>query len=214
MMALADRRIDLEPLSPASAAKHQAILDAATAEFLEKGYGAAGMDGIAARAGVSKQTIYSHFGNKAALFENIVGAKCDALMDGGRVLDVEGGRPRHVLREFARRFLSAVLDRQNITLYRAIVAESGRFPELAAAFYRSGPRIAADRLASYLTGCAERGEIAVADPRRSAELFFAMLRSDLYMRCLLGLADEASEGEIDAVAAHAAEIFMAGHRTD
>ena len=57
---------------PRSKRKRLAILEAATAAFLESGYGAATMDEIATRAKVSKQTIYHHFGSKDVLFAAIV----------------------------------------------------------------------------------------------------------------------------------------------
>ena len=62
----------LKPLDEAPSAKRQVIVRAATQVFLESGYGTASMDTIAAVAGVSKQTVYSHFGAKDALFEAII----------------------------------------------------------------------------------------------------------------------------------------------
>ena len=59
--------------------KRSCILEGATRVFLTSGYGAASMDSIAAEAGVSKQTVYSHFGSKDALFEAMVRQKCDDM---------------------------------------------------------------------------------------------------------------------------------------
>ena len=60
--------------------KVQAILQAGSRVFLQSGYGAASMDAIANEAKVSKQTVYSHFGAKDALFEAIIESKCAELI--------------------------------------------------------------------------------------------------------------------------------------
>lgn len=49
-------------------AKREAILHAAVAVFLREGYARASVEAIADRAGVSKQTVYNHFGDKERLF--------------------------------------------------------------------------------------------------------------------------------------------------
>src|SRR5207244_1010955 len=64
-----------------SARKRQAILDAATTIFLRQGYLGTSMDEIAARAGVSKQTVYKHFADKERLFVEIVVATVDEISD-------------------------------------------------------------------------------------------------------------------------------------
>ena len=56
--------------------KRDAIVAAATELFLEHGFGDVSMDAIAAKAEVSKRTVYSHFENKARLFEGIMSDVC------------------------------------------------------------------------------------------------------------------------------------------
>ncbi len=56
--------------------KRDAIVVAATELFLEHGFGDVSMDTIAAKAEVSKRTVYSHFENKAQLFEGVMGDAC------------------------------------------------------------------------------------------------------------------------------------------
>jgi len=194
-------------VAPTSTTKRQAILNAAALEFLEKGYGAASMDDIAAKAGVSKQTVYSHFGAKSSLFEGIVRERCEALTGAGSLIEVSGA-PDEVLTGLARKFLSTVLDRSNLALYRVIVAESGRFPELAEAFYRAGPDAAANGLAAYIDRERQIGTLRVGNPRRAAEDFFALMRGDLFMRHLLGLADEPPPSVVEAAAGHAVYVFL------
>lgn len=194
--------------------KRPLIVEAATRVFLDLGYGAASMDAIAAEAGVSKQTVYSHFGAKNALFEAIIEDKCDELL----APVFEAFRPGHdhakALDEVARRFLSAILAPPSTALFRVIVAESVRFPELANAFYRAGPQTAVDNLAGYLKELNKAGVISTADPVASARQFFALLRGDLYMRRLLDLAPEPAAEEVAAVAGEAVMGFLAIHAPD
>ena len=68
---------------------HAAIFQAAAVEFSDRGYDAAGVDRIAARAGVNKAMLYYHFGSKQALYVEVlrdmfraVGARARAIADG------------------------------------------------------------------------------------------------------------------------------------
>lgn len=196
---------------PAPMGKRRAIAEAAARVFLEVGYGAASMDAIAAAAGVSKQTVYSHFGAKDALFAAIVEGRCADLMAPVVLPAAPGRDPEPVLTEIARRFVDAVLTPANMALFRSVIAESARFPELAKAFYRAGPATATESLAAYLTGLDRAGTLAVRDATESARLFFAMLRGDFYVRCLLGLGPKATAAEKEAQVRQAVAAFVKAH---
>ena len=73
-------------------------------------------------------------------------------------------------------------------MYRLIVSESPRFPELGRIYYEGGPKVGLDRMAEYLAALAATGELNIQDPRRAADLFFSMLRGDYYLRGILGVA--------------------------
>ncbi len=191
--------------------KRDAIIEAATRVFLDCGYGAASMDGIAAAAQVSKQTIYSHFEGKEALFGAIIREKCDQLLGTISQPATRGAEPKAALRGVGRRFLNLVLPEEGMALFRAVVAESGRFPELAEAFYSSGPRLAVANLAAYLGDLHGKGRLTVDEPVRSARLFFSLLRGDLYMRRLLALDPAPPAEEIDRVVDEAVSVFLIAH---
>lgn len=195
----------------ASASKRQAIIEAAARVFLDQGFGAASMDTIAAEAGVSKQTVYSHFGAKEALFEAIVQDKCIELMAPVSFPSASDQDHEQTLREVARRFVVTVLADPNTALFRVVIAESGRFPELARAFYGAGPATAVEDLAGFLAELERTGVLSIADAKASARLFFAMLRGDLYVRRLLGLAAEPGPEEVDAVVSVAVTAFLAAY---
>jgi TetR/AcrR family transcriptional repressor of mexJK operon len=148
-------------VSPPS--KREAILAAATRVFFDRGYGAASMDTIARAAGVSKQTIYSHFGGKAALFEAIILERCDRLLESLPTVSDTGSDPEVTLRAIASRLLELMLTPEFVARFRVVMAESGRFPELAEAYYRSGPERATVHLADYLARLHRQGRLNVAD---------------------------------------------------
>ncbi len=156
-----------------SLSKREQILHGAMQVFLEKGYAGATMDRVSAVAGVSKNTIYSHFQDKeglfAALVDWIAAQRLQVLVS---QLALEG-EPAQVLRQLAERLLDAILsDRQYINFLRLMVAESARFPELAQLFLRRLPQPALAMLSDYLRS---RPELALPNPEAAARVFFNVL---------------------------------------
>ncbi len=194
--------------------KGQAIVEAAARVFLKQGYGAASMDAIAAEAAVSKQTVYSHFGAKEALFEAIIQGKCRELMPPDSLKWSPGQNHEKILRLFAHRFLMTVLAAPSTALFRVVLAESVRFPELADVFYRAGPATACDYLAGYPGKLHEAKALSVPEPKESARQFFALLRGDLYFRRLLNLTPPPKSPEVEAVVEKAVSAFLAVHAPD
>lgn len=192
-------------------AKRSAILAAATRVFIESGYGSASMDAIARAAGVSKQTIYSHFGAKQTLFAAITQGKCEHLLKPMFLPEVLDADPERLLAEIAERFLDLVFVPGNMEFFRVVVAECRRFPELAEVFYRSGPERAAGHLARYLAEMDRKGALAVADPARSARLFFCLLRGDAWLRRLLDIPVHDLGREMKDQVRQAVDTFLAAH---
>jgi TetR/AcrR family transcriptional regulator, mexJK operon transcriptional repressor len=192
--------------------KRDAIIEAAAAEFLEQGYGAASMDAIAKRANVSKATIYSHFENKHMLFGAIMTTRCQGVIPLFDTDDLAGRSLHEVLNAVARRFLSFLTSpNAALPLYRVVVTEAPRAPELGRAFYENGPARAAGALATYLTQQVGKGALSLPDPRLAAEQFFGLVLGHAHLRLLLGLTDQApSEAEIDRAVASAVSIFLHG----
>src|SRR5690606_9441893 len=112
-------------------AKAKAIVRAASKVFLSRGFAAATVDEIAACAGVSKRTIYKHFEGKEALFGLIIVQTSEQLK---LTLDTslqKGRDPRETLTELARDYLKLILSPQALDIYRLVISESARFPDLA-----------------------------------------------------------------------------------
>lgn len=147
------------------------LLQAAASVFIEEGY-QAGVDRIAARAGVAKQTLYNHFPGKADLFGEVVRQTVANLLV---TLEDDGPDLRTRLVRFALRYREKLLGPSGLGFFRAMVAETTRFPELAAAFYREGPAKTEARLRQVLEDAMNRGRLRLADPGFAATMLLSML---------------------------------------
>jgi TetR/AcrR family transcriptional repressor of mexJK operon len=129
-------------LSPLQHRKRSAILDGAKAVFLSQGFGLATMDDVAAAAGVGKQTVYRHFKSKEALFVGLVGSMCAQV--GGVLASAQDeqsdGSPEDELRKLGWVLAQILIAPDYLRLYRAIVAEAERLPELGQVFYENGAK--------------------------------------------------------------------------
>ncbi|MBI3708371.1 MAG: TetR/AcrR family transcriptional regulator [Proteobacteria bacterium] len=195
---------------PASQAKRDAIVNAAAAIFLEQGYWAASIDEIARRANVSKATVYSHFDNKHALFGAIVGQRCQRTLSS--ILADMSDRPvGEALTAVGRQFLDVLMMPGSLPLYRLVLAEAPRFPELGRIFYEAGPDRVASALAQYLEQLHKRGVLDVPDPRLAAEQFFGAVLGQIHVRMLLGVASEPPPAdERERVVANVVRLFTLG----
>src|SRR5690606_4073523 len=112
------------PGRPKDPAKRQAILEAAKALFLRRGYDGSSMDAIAAEAGVSKLTVYSHFTDKETLFSAAVKAKCEEQLPELLFALPEDAPIEKVLLNIARGFHGLVNSRESIELHRIMVTQA------------------------------------------------------------------------------------------
>lgn len=186
-------------------AKRRVIVRAAKAVFLKSGFGGATMDGIAARASVSKMTVYRHFEDKEALFAGVITELCEQIVDDDLDSLFEKS-PEQALRGFAKKMISILFAPETVELHRIVVAESQRFPKLGRLFYESGPEASISILADYLARNKSNPSFKIRDPRRSAEEFLELLRGYLHLRILLGLQKAPTQREIsdriDAAVGH------------
>lgn len=190
--------------------KHFVILEAASGVFLEVGYDVASMDKIASVAGVSKRTIYSHFGSKKELFISVMFDMCTAKSDIlGMVLDTQ--QPvKKVLTGLGRAFLRMVFDPEGMTLLRNLVSQAVKFPELGQAFFDGGPKLLIGKVTEYFEEQEKQGRLNVGDCEQAAGSFLASLFGVHQMRCLATGATPPGEQQIDAMVDGAVQRFLYG----
>jgi AcrR family transcriptional regulator len=185
------------------------ILNAATHLFLSHGYGATSIEAVARRARISKRTFYHRFPDKPGLFVAVVHRIIEGLRPPADIPLLEGDL-REVLRRLAGLILHAALSPQAIALNRMIVAESGRFPQLAAV--TTGATEEAIRLiVGILEGEVRAKRLALANPTFAAQQFLYMIIA-LPQRRAMGFGAPMASAEIDAWAGDVVNLFLNGCR--
>ena len=174
------------PGRPKDLAKRAAILEAAKALFLEHGYDGVSMDQIAALAGVSKLTVYSHFGDKDALFIDAVEAYCDEQVPTALFTPAPHESLRTRLLAIARAVHALVASPQAVSGFRLMCASKREDCSLADRFWDAGAGHLQAGFAAVLARRTATGDLAVDDPARAASQFFALLRGDLHPRLVMG----------------------------
>lgn len=120
-------------------ARRATIVETATDAFLERGYAATCMSGIACALGGSKATLWSHFASKEALFVAVVDTLINRYEDEVDRLLGRQDFSLPALRSFCLSFLEQLLRERSNRLYRLIIGEGERFPELGRIFRERGP---------------------------------------------------------------------------
>jgi TetR/AcrR family transcriptional regulator, mexJK operon transcriptional repressor len=188
------------------------ILDVATREFLSHGYGGTSIESVARRARVSKRTFYHRFENKPALFGAVVHRIIERLRPPANTPLLDGADLPQILQGLARIILRAALSPNAIALHRLIVAESARFPNLAAAVAEEGSTAEA---VSLIAGLLERetraGSIASADPVFAAQQFLQMVIAVPQQRAM-GLGATMTSAEVEAWGRDVVALFLNGCR--
>ena len=177
-----------------SEAKTEAILEGAMKEFLAGGYAATSMDKVAKAAGVSKATVYSHFGDKESLFNAVIQDLAKDKFQTVMGLDEPQSLkqdPKVVLSAMATRMLDNVKsDRHFQNFIRIIIGESGRFPELAKAYVNKLAKPAIETLTNYFKS---HPELKLEDPEATVRvmmgtlIYFVMLQEMMHGKDIVPL---------------------------
>jgi AcrR family transcriptional regulator len=172
----AARKPQRRPRRAAPETRRQAILDAALTVFAERGFEAARLDDIAARAGIAKGTLYLYFADKEALFEALIRSAVDPIL---ARLDAIAAAPDlpvdTVLEALFGVFEKEVLGTRRKFLLRLIIAEGPRFPRIAEFHYRNVVARIMPLIAAAARRAAERGEFPTDAAARFPQLVAAPL---------------------------------------
>ncbi|WP_406387197.1 TetR/AcrR family transcriptional regulator [Streptomyces sp. NBC_00211] len=154
------------PTGARAARKREAILEAARTVFLREGFGA-GVDQLAAEAGVSKVTIYNHFGSKENLFNAVIGQTLDEALEVAQSVIqaklAESDDVRTDLLEACRTWVAGLTTPEVLALRNVIAGERHRFPELGTTWQEEGPGRQHAALATALGRLDDRGLLCIPD---------------------------------------------------
>lgn len=193
------------------AARWRHIFAVASREFIDHGYSAASVARIATEAGVSKKTIYARFPTKDALLvavvSDLVARLHEAVID---AMNTSEGEPRHMLTSFGTQIARNWADSEEIGIYRLIISEANRFPQLAS-LYRDSMGRFRSTLADYLRAQHDAGVLTVPDADIAARHFGMLAYGPVREDALLG--DTVTNDEIATVVSRAVDIFLSGYLT-
>lgn len=163
--------------------KRTAILNAATRLFLDSGYDRTSLARIAEGAGVSKATLFKQFPTKAALFDAIVGASWGS--DEGDGDTPAPGDLRAGLTLVGRRYVALLTRPDMADLFRIVIAELPRFPELAESQFNRGKMPYFDSVRRYLEAERVAGTVVLDDAELAATQFLGMISNYVFWPRLL-----------------------------
>lgn len=197
------------PLSTPRAERTRAtVLEAAGRLFGADGYAHVSMDEVAAAAGVTKPTVYAHFGSKEALFESLISdvisrSHGDELAPANTV-DEAG----EAMFEWSSNRLDWLLGDDAIGLMRAASAEGIRRPDWAQNLLAGFDFGALER---WLVDLDDAGVLRVESPARAAALFTALTKGALFYPVLVAGQPITPKRDRDVVIREAVRVFLAGH---
>jgi TetR/AcrR family transcriptional regulator, mexJK operon transcriptional repressor len=196
------------PGRPKDLEKRAAIFEAAKRLFPRHGFDGVSMDAIAAEAGVSKLTVYSHFKDKDALFSETVRVKCEEQLPAQLFLADLKGPIRKQLRGIAQGFFRLIMSDEAVGMHRMMLAQAGKDDRLARLFWEAGPQRVQDGFAEFLRAEVAAGQLEIADVPRAASQFFCLLKGEMHARLLCGCADPARSRDVDAHLDATVDFFL------
>jgi len=196
-----------------SESKGLQILSAATQLFTEQGYSATSMDLIAKKAGVSKQTVYSHYGSKDDLFAKSIKSKCDSY----QMIDyslAETAAPAEILLVLARRFLAMITSKEAIAVHKICAFESNAYPQLSELFYQEGPERLMGEVTRLMARFDKEKQLSIADPKFAAIQFLNMAKGEAWMRIEFNTKKQVAAAEIEDYLQASIAMFVKAYAVD
>jgi TetR/AcrR family transcriptional repressor of mexJK operon len=199
-----------------STQKRRAILSAAQSLFLTNGYRGTSVDQIAAGAGVSKQTVYQHFGDKHELLVAIVnetlGDTMTPILDRIAAL-ADTADIATDLADLARDYISAVLQDPVVQLRRLVIGEANRVPELAQAYYEQAQGRSLNAFTEAFARLRDRSLLAIDEPALAAEHFaFLVIGRCVDQALFLGAESVRTDVDVVALAERGLDVFLSAYR--
>ncbi|GAB2552889.1 TetR/AcrR family transcriptional regulator [Rhodanobacter koreensis] len=216
MVSSAQIRPQQGPGRPKDMEKRAAILVAAKALFIRNAFAGTSMDAIAADAGVSKLTVYSHFGDKDNLFREVIRSRIqDLLPEETYAFD-----PRLDIRDTLLRvaLTHARLDcnAETVGTFRAILSDCRQGnPRYGKLIWEEGTTRTHGLMEHLLQQAVDAGQLDIDDVPRAAGQFLALIKGNLMMRQMFGCTDcpQSYAEEIEATAHAGVTMFLRAYRT-
>jgi len=191
-------------------AKRQQIIDGALKVFSSQGFEKATNKEIAQAARIgSPGLIYHYFKDKADLFSQVMEERATVLqfiMHGDEMMEHE---PQEVLSRFARAFFDMAGNPVSIAMFKMLLSEATRKPEVAAMVNRIGPQRGFAFLIHYLQHQMDLGRLRPMNPGAAARCFMGPLLAYILTKELFVQPDSKTLSQ-DEIVRTAVEVFLEG----
>ncbi|MBB1268116.1 TetR/AcrR family transcriptional regulator [Shewanella sp. SR44-3] len=191
--------------------KREQILHSAIELFCVQGFPNTSMDEVAKLAGVSKQTVYAHFGSKDDLFVAAIESRCIAHQLTGNLL-LDPLFPEVSIRRFAQQFGEMIVSHETTAVFKTCVAQAESHPELPRLFFNAGPKHVLGLLSGFLEVLDKQGVYHFPKPHDSGVRLCLMLFGELKLRLELGLDVEDLRLTRENYIEETAQMFLRAHR--
>ena len=198
------------PGRPKDLAKRASILEAAKQLFLEQGYQGVSMDQIAATAGVSKLTVYSHFGDKETLFAAAIAATCEEVLPEELFAPAPAGTLREQLRSIGQAFYLITSD-EAISMHRLMNTPGTAENAMRELFWNAGPQRLQAAFARFLQPHVAAGRLRIDDIPLAASQFFCLLKGELHPMTACGLCRQPGAPEVARHVDATVDLFLRAH---
>lgn len=193
---------------PKDPEKRGAILQAAATLFLEQGFERTSVDAIAARAGVSKLTVYSHFDGKEGLFRALIAEKCGEHFEAREFSALAVLGPREALMRVANGFLGLMFHPDVVALHRVLMNAASHDTTMNRTFWETGPAPTIASLAGLLKRFDSDGSLRIPQPNAAADQFLSMLKGVDHLRVLLNVGEVPGTRRLKTLASETVEMFL------
>lgn len=212
MGAIREERVPEEKPQTRGQARRRAMLDAATELFLEKGFERTSLSDVVDRSKGSRSTLYEHFGSKEGLLRAMVEEATARVWHAANWDDIPSAVSEDGLVEMGCRLVRAVTAPEAVAVFRIVVAEGHRVPEVATLFFDLGPRILKGQMAERLRLAQAEGILSGDAPETMAQVFFGTVIGDFHLRAALGVATDWDDAAVERHVRTAVRIFLGGVR--
>ena len=199
------------PGRPKDLAKRASILEAAKRLFIEQGYLGVSMDQIAAAAGVSKLTVYSHFGDKETLFAAAIAATCEEVLPEELFAPAPAGTLREQLRSIGQAFFDLITSDEAISMHRLMNTPGTAENAMRELFWNAGPQRLQAAFARFLQPHVAAGRLRIDDIPLAASQFFCLLKGELHPMMACGLCRQPGAPEVARHVDATVDLFLRAH---
>ena len=199
--------LDIESLSE----RGLMILNSAQELFFNKGFDETSLEMIINKAGGSRRSIYNEFGDKQGLLMAVIQRQVTVQTEIFTTID-RNLAAKVALNKVCFEFVKGMLSPELMSLFRLVVQQVVKFPQLGEMIYQKGPLAGILPLTDYLKHLAEEKIIVADDFQFSAQMLIEMAKGPLHTRSLLLPDKIATDEEIEHQVAQAVEIFLNAHQ--